>query len=369
MVRGCLRIRFCAETDSDSSETGEAERRILGDMPSSDEPVAAEAGRFSAESGILRQPLRVETIYPSLSCPYPTTMKHTPSLIVLALAALLLLPQATLANNGDKNASVKGKIEIRDDVREMIKLFRNDVKTASVRIEGTATSISGATLLVQADGGLTYTVNAGSATVTRRKGGTMPVSDMQIGDRLEVRGTKIGLTIDAKKIRDLSQQRARLDGSISSVNAAAQNFVLMDTDRGTVTVSVTAQTKLTENGDVVAFGRLTAGQRVTVSGIWNTASKTVKAEEVRITSGWQVIVFDGTVTAKTDTLLTVTRTGDGTSFSVNASRAMVMSNFYAILSLGDLRVGDSVLVGGIHSLDSTSVTAFFIRDASLAARP
>ncbi len=81
------------------------------------------------------------------------------------------------------------------------------VKTET--ITGTLTSISGTTLTVTSSGtsSTTYTVDASSVKkIARRYGASTTLSELQVGDSLQVRGLVNGDNVTASTVRDMSLQ-------------------------------------------------------------------------------------------------------------------------------------------------------------------
>ncbi len=76
------------------------------------------------------------------------------------------------------------------------------------------------------------------------------------------------------------------------------------------------------------------------------------------------VVITGTITVINGSQLTVNGS-NGTTYTVNAADANLGGAFGAV-ALGDLRVGDTVVVRG--TLDGTVMTAVSVRDISLAQR-
>lgn len=67
-------------------------------------------------------------------------------------------------------------------------------------VMGTVTAVNGSTVTVTGKDGVSYTVNAGSATVQRMVTGAL--SDITVGDTIGVQGTVSGTTVTATTIMD-----------------------------------------------------------------------------------------------------------------------------------------------------------------------
>lgn len=67
-------------------------------------------------------------------------------------------------------------------------------------VMGTVTAVSGNTVTLTGKDGKTYTVDAGSATITKDE--TVGVSDIQVGDTLVAGGSVSGTSVTASSIHD-----------------------------------------------------------------------------------------------------------------------------------------------------------------------
>lgn len=156
-------------------------------------------------------------------------------------------------------------------------------KNGKVTLTGTIASISGNTLSVASWGGQ-WSVDATSAKIVRRYGGTSSLSEFQNGDQVAVQGTaaQSGWTITATNIRNNSIQtrNASFSGTISNFNASNQTFTLGTTARGNVTISVSGSTTILLGGKQAAFSSLANSPRATVSGIWGRNQSTVIASKI-----------------------------------------------------------------------------------------
>ncbi len=149
-------------------------------------------------------------------------------------------------------------------------------------ITGTITGINGTTISVLSKG-VTYSVDASNAKTIRRFNAPMKVSDMQIGDVLQVRGViPTSTSITATTIRDLSLQarHGQFDGTVQSVSGSS--FVLQSNHRGSQTINTNSSTIYKHKGAIVSFASVTAGSNVRVFGVWNSTNSNVTAKLVII---------------------------------------------------------------------------------------
>lgn len=238
---------------------------------------------------------------------------------------------------------------------------------------GTLTAMSGttlpATLLLQVDT-TDYTVNVTSDTVIIRKfNGTSSLTELAIGDTLDVRGGLTGTTIDATRIKDLTIQRkgGSFWGSIKSIDSTAKSFVLDPTfPKKTLpdqTITTTDATKIFQGNRLGEFSDLAVGMRVKVIGLWRKSTNTVAADRLLI----QLTEVNGTVksidltsTPNTITVTSPKSAGAASNGKVQAtstknyvvaitSKTVIRDKNLVIIGLSDIKVGHKVHVRGLKT--------------------
>ncbi|MCE9642896.1 MAG: DUF5666 domain-containing protein [Candidatus Andersenbacteria bacterium] len=149
-------------------------------------------------------------------------------------------------------------------------------------VTGTITGINGTTISLLSKG-TTYSVDASNVKTIRRFNASMKVSDMQIGDVLQVQGViPTSTSITATTIKDLSLQarHGQFDGTVQSVSGSS--FALQSNHRGVQTINTNSSTIYKHKGAVVSFSSITAGSSVRVYGVWNNTNSNVTAKLVII---------------------------------------------------------------------------------------
>jgi len=130
-------------------------------------------------------------------------------------------------------------------------------------------------------GSQTYTVNYTDSTkIVRKYNKVAAETEIAVGDKLKVYGTIDGITVTAKKIKDLSIQQAngKFKGNVLSIDSTTspKSFVLHTSNRGDRTITVNDDVKIKYKGKTKAFTDLDLRQRVlVVKGVWNTNTNTV----------------------------------------------------------------------------------------------
>lgn len=173
--------------------------------------------------------------------------------------------------------------QIKDEVREktgsrpgLLRFFSQRSRAAIG--SGTISAISGTTLTITREGKI-YTVLTDDKTQFRRRfWGKSSLSEMQIGDMVNVIGLwtdDAKTTIQARLVRDLSIQK-RLGVFFGVVQSLTSTGWTMQTKRGLETVTISSGTKLVDRrGQVITQGDIKVGHRVRVRGLWDTKNSTL----------------------------------------------------------------------------------------------
>lgn len=157
--------------------------------------------------------------------------------------------------------------------------------------DGTITSISGSTITMQEEadeGGATYTVNAGSATVVKG-GAASTLSSLTVGDKIFVDGTVSGTSVTATKVTSgmrgmgghhgFGDHGPGIMGKVTAVSGTTLTVTdlrnstsyTVDASNAKVLKFVSGQTPTTISVSGIAVGD-TVGVRGTISGTTVTAT-------------------------------------------------------------------------------------------------
>lgn len=216
------------------------------------------------------------------------------------------------------------------------------------------------------------------ATIVRNHGGTTTVDEVQEGDILSIEGSLVPaaseLQIQAQKITDfsLNKEQKNLSGTIKSVNATAQSFVLPNKTFGNTTVVVGATTTITQGVRTLTFAELAAGDRVlAVPGTYDYTTNTLTASSITLYQNMSVFkprLFIGVMRQIDGTTLptSVTVSTNGADYKVYLpADAKVLSKSYAATTLSRFAVGDTIRVyGSIRQTNLAEVDASIIRDTN-----
>jgi hypothetical protein len=253
---------------------------------------------------------------------------------------------------------------------------------------GTVSVISGTTLTVSSKGfgknaaAATYTVNAGSATVTKA-GAASSVSAIAVGDTVMVQGTVSGTSVAATSIRDGMEERMGMMPGVFGTVASVSGTTLTVTSKAgpngtpaaaTYTVDASSAT-VTKNNAASSVSAIAVGDTVIVQGAVSGTSVTAKTirdgvmqgpgmkPQAPIIKGNGEPVVGGAVASISGTTLTVTNKSNVT-YSVDASSATIEKG-NATSSISNVAVGDNVVVQG--TVNGNSVVASSVMDQGAAS--
>ena len=127
-----------------------------------------------------------------------------------------------------------------------------------------------------------YTIDTKGANVVRQYWGTSNVNEFSVGDVINVHGyldVSNSFLVHAKTVRNVSIQAKHgiFKGTVESVNASSSSFVMKTEERGSQTVNITADTKITKGTTTAIIGDISVGAKVLVRGIWNKTLAKIQA--------------------------------------------------------------------------------------------
>lgn len=171
--------------------------------------------------------------------------------------------------------------------------FASSLPKSEAEMEGTILSLSGSSLsITPKKGGSALTVTVDAAARIRRNSKTVPLSDLQVGDKVNVKydkATLIATKVDAKSIStqgssSSSKKVFELKGVIASVSG---NSITITPKKGgaVVTIMVDSTSKIKRNGKTVTVSSLLAGDKIELkySGATMIASR-IEAKGAKLNS-------------------------------------------------------------------------------------
>lgn len=281
-------------------------------------------------------------------------------------------------DHGDQNMGEHGNRDAAHMVGSTLEIHIND--NGKVLVRGAKiTAINGAMITAGNAWGsstMTWNVDTTTAKMLRRYDGSSSVSEMKVGDYISFNGTLdttvSNFTVRATTIKDWSVQvkNSSFDGTIKSIDATAMSFVLTSNNRGDITVTTDANTKIMRGDTTIAVSGLMVGDKVTkTEGLFNNLDRTLKADSVKISSG--VLgkrTFEGTLVSIAGTTLPtsfVLKVGDA-NYTVNVpANISVLGSNWLVMPIANMQVNDTIRVyGAVQAASMTTIDASVVRDAS-----
>ncbi len=208
-------------------------------------------------------------------------------IFTLVIGMILIIGSNTFSFAKEGRDLNKEREEIRGNIKERVATRADNLKNFKglklVISNGTITAINGTTLTVEKDG-KTYSVLTVDKTQLRRKfWGESTISEMSVGDKVNVRGTweDDGQTqVKALLIRDLSikMRHGVFFGTVKSTNESG--LVIDSAKRGTLSVTISGSTKyMNRKEENILLSDIKTGHRIRARGLWNSQKSTLTEVE------------------------------------------------------------------------------------------
>lgn len=230
------------------------------------------------------------------------------SAVALALVGGMLVPTMSEAKSkpkfsnpvaidghGDRNGIGKFNSENKEKKRRVVSGIVTAVSATSITVEvGVSQSdkdknenanSNANTNTTVTKKSFTFTVNS-STKVIRKFKGTAAISEVMVGDRVQVWATSL-TNGTAKLIWDKSIWWAEARGKISNLNATAKTFTLTITKNKiefSTTVKANDLTTYWQDGVAKTWTDLANGQTVVVRGTWDAVNSLFLARKITIKS-------------------------------------------------------------------------------------
>jgi hypothetical protein len=231
-------------------------------------------------------------------------------LIVFAVVALLagLVVSANLANANENESGNKEKVEKAEKVKPNVKdVAKNDLRqslsvneivgrvicqevgncssdkpSTEVLIKAAKVTSVGVDTLGVSVFSYAYTINTKDAKIVRQSWGSSNINEFSVGDVVNVHGyldVSNSFIVHAKTVRNVSIQLKQgvFKGTVESVNTSSSSFVLKTEEKGSQTVNVTADTKITKGTTTATFADIQVGTKLLVRGVWNKTLAKIQA--------------------------------------------------------------------------------------------
>ncbi|MFA5925745.1 MAG: hypothetical protein WC831_02330 [Parcubacteria group bacterium] len=114
-----------------------------------------------------------------------------------------------------------------------------------VLIGAAITGIEDTVITARSKSGKNYQIETQGVKILRRNAGKCDFSEMAAGDKISVWGTENGMNITAKKIKDISVERVRMEGVIFDIDEDNNTISFYANGEGIQTVEIGDATKIT----------------------------------------------------------------------------------------------------------------------------
>ncbi len=216
-------------------------------------------------------------------------------------------------------------------------------------------------------------------SLTRKFGENISVSDIKIGDRINVEGNlepgPDSLTVNASSVVNLSDEREqnKFSGKIYERIGTPGGFLMMTNDGQIITIIFDEKIEILKGTGVVGYRDVSVGDIVQYSsGVFDHSKKTLYAKMARIfldMNQFKSRNFQGTLRSISGTTLPtiITVNVDSKDYTIKlGAECSVMNTMRKPLSLSRFVIGDTVrFYGAIREREPEIIDAIVVRNISL----
>jgi hypothetical protein len=235
------------------------------------------------------------------------------------------------------------------------------------KLAGTVSAVDGYSVVFSTAKGISYTADATNSKITRR-GKEIPVSNIEVGDKVSIVGVVSGSNMVASTIVHtiVPPKNVQYQGKV--IVLKGDTSTLQISAKKTQNIDIIETTVFKINSKPAQRADLTFGATVQVAAILYKTGK-ITAKSINIIIKILPITVVGTLVAKTDTVLTDTvltvNTNNDTVYAVDITKAKLVRKNGKKAGLAELNIGDRLQIQGKHVAESTNVTASLVKDLSL----
>jgi len=213
-------------------------------------------------------------------------------------------------------------------------------------------------------------------TVTKRFGGSATVSQIKIGDYLDVEGEFFAgsdfFGVNALRVKDYSLQSESeaFSGRITALSG--DTLLTLATAKGTINVRVASTTEIRKGSVILPWNRLKAGDAVLMSdGVYHYDSSTLNAARLSIFQDTLVFRprnFEGKLVALKGSVLPTSLTvfAEGKTYTVNlVAGTLILANNRKPVLLGRFVEGDTVRFYGAIRESEYTLSDQYVVDAEV----
>lgn len=209
-------------------------------------------------------------------------------------AAIVAITFIGLPGLAMAHGDVEGKANMRNHFRapkpvenqDGVKVFQGIGGNLGLfsQASGEVTAVNGSTITIKTKSNTTLDINAANAKFILLPNTVESLTDIKLGDKITVNGTKSGNTVVAHVIYDINANTdvAKTKGTITAVNG--NQVTLQTKNNKSVNVTVNSNTEITKAGTdaTVTSAELVVGSKVKAVGLWDKVVKSFSALKIKI---------------------------------------------------------------------------------------
>jgi len=168
------------------------------------------------------------------------------------------------------------------------------IATSERTLSGSVIVISGSQITFSNSTAGVYTVQTSGAKLVRRNGSPMQLSEMLVGDKVQVTGNVLpDSNVAGSTIRDLSlyTHKGSIGGKITTVNA--NGFTLQGAPGKVYNVHTDINTAFKKNSTSATLADMQVGMTATVQALWDRNSTDILARDVKAVLHLVQVYFTG----------------------------------------------------------------------------
>lgn len=239
--------------------------------------------------------------------------------------------------------------------------------TAPKTLTGVVTKIYAGQITFTTTSAATYTAETVGASLVRKNGAAMQISEILVGDKLQVTGQVWNdNSISASLVQDnsLYAHTGTFSGKIISISPSDFSFVLQSKAHGSQTIHTNTLTAFSKNGSGAGFNTLALGMTATVKGMWDRNNSNILATSVAASFRLINIYFTGSLSMQNGSSLTIIGNGN-VIYGVDINGASLQNKNGLPIVAGQLKIGDTLRVWGKHISGSVQISATKVKDSSI----
>lgn len=229
---------------------------------------------------------------------------------------------------------------------------------------GKVTAIVGTEVSFSTASAAYYNMQTQNISMQRRYGSAMQISEMMIGDRIEVTGLlRPGNEIAATLVKDLSlyTHTSSVSGKIITINPLAKTIGITNSKHQNQTVYLDNITTITKNGAYATIADLSPAMAVSVKGTWERSSTDIHALTFKATVHLVSIYITGALMVRGADFITVIGS-NGPIYGVDIANSQVLDKNGKPILISNIDMDHTIRIWGKHISGTPEIIASKIKD-------